>query len=115
MAPCADRLRSGSSGRAATWARSVLEHRIEPLRSLAEDPVLLARLGEGKGPLGGVEDLLQGPERIGEIRTPGDALRPEGVDHLAEEGVGLALAPALRADIDGRHLEVDLRVLCERE
>src|SRR5262249_42219317 len=103
------------NGRARLRPPSVLEHRIETLRGLARNPVLLARLGKRECLLRGAQDLLQGADRVRKVRPPGDALRPEGVDDPAEERVGRALAPALRAHVDGRHLQVDLRVPGERK
>src|SRR5712672_1917248 len=91
--------------------RSVLQARIERERSLAEDPILIARLGERKCLLCRGQNLLQRSDRVGEIRSPGDTFGAECVDHLAKERLRSALPPSLGRDVDRRDLEIDLAVL----
>src|SRR5215216_7355669 len=95
------------SGNPIARIRSVLQHRIEDLRRLAENPVLVACRGEGEGLLRRGQNLLQRADRVREIRSPGDAVGAKGFDYFAEERLRAALAPALRADIDRRNLEID--------
>src|SRR3954454_943017 len=95
--------------------RSVREARIELERRLAEDPVLVARLGERERLLCRSQNFLHRPYRVREIRSPGDALCAESIDDLAEERLRIAFAPALRRHVDWRDLQIDLLVLRQRE
>src|SRR3982751_2769115 len=85
------RSRSVPSASARQRAGSVLQHRIEHLCRLSENPVLVASLGEGEGFLSGGENLLQRADRVREVRSPGDAVGAEPFDHFAEECLRAAL------------------------
>src|SRR5216683_3215293 len=88
----------------------VLERRIKDLRGLAENPVLVACLGEGESLLRRRQDLLQRAERVREIGAPGDPVGAEAINQLAEQRFRAAFAPVFRADIDRCDLEIDLAV-----
>src|SRR5882672_8256561 len=81
---------------------SFRQHGIERKRGLAEDPILIRRLGEGERLARGAENLGQRADRIRKIRAPGDPGSAERIDDLAEERIRRALAPALGLYIDGR-------------
>src|SRR5437667_9769074 len=94
----------------SSLASSLGQSRIERQCGLAEDPILIRRLGEGERLARGVEDFRQRADRIRKIRTPGNPGSAERIDDLAEERLRRAFAPALGRYIDGRALETYLRV-----
>src|SRR5215472_14296840 len=89
---------------------SLCQSGIERERGLAEDPVLIGRLGEGKRLARGAEDLGERADRVRKVRAPGDAGSAERIDDLAEERIRRTLAPALGRYIDGRDLQINLLV-----
>src|SRR5215472_17322301 len=94
---------------------SLGERGIERERGLAENPILVRRLGEGERLARGAEQLRQRADRVREIRAPGDPGCAEGIDDLAEERLRRGFAPALGRHVDGRDLEIDLLVSGELE
>src|SRR2546430_17400471 len=92
---------------------SLCQSGIERERCLAEDPVLIGRLGKGKRLARGAEDLGQRADRVRKVRAPGDAGRAERIDDLAEERIRRTLAPARGRYIDGRYLQINLLVFGE--
>src|SRR3984893_19375429 len=94
---------------------SLGQYRIERERGLAEDPILIGRLGKGERLARGGENLGERADRIRKIRAPGDPGSAERIDELAEERVRRAPAPALGRYIDGRDLEIDLLVFGKLE
>src|SRR4051812_11867198 len=87
---------------------SLGQSRIERQRGLAENPILIRRLGKRERLARGAEDFRQRADRVRKIRAPGDPGSAERIDDLAEERLRRAFAPALGRDVDGRDLEIDL-------
>src|SRR6516165_8384163 len=94
---------------------SIGQSGIERERGLAENPILVRRLGKGERLARGVEDFRQRADRIRKIGTPGNPGSAEGIDDLAEERLRRAFAPALGRYIDGSDLEIDLLVFGQFE
>src|SRR6266566_3796910 len=99
----------------SSLASSLGQSRIERQCGLAENPILIRRLGEGERLARGAEDFRQRADGIRKIRAPGDPGSAECIDDLAEERLRGAFAPALGRYIDGRDLEIDLLVFGQFE
>src|SRR5262245_34811081 len=84
----------GNDGSAFVAPALLRQRRIKRLRGLAEDPILVGRLGEGERLARGAENLGQRADRIRKIRAPGEPGSAERIDDLAEERIRRALAPA---------------------